>query len=59
MLPGGVGAREVVMKAMLEPTYGELMSTLAPVIHRLVIIASELIIAPLLYAYHMRHDLRH
>ena len=49
MLPGGLGAREIVLKEMLEPQYGEVLSTVAPIFLRLVIIASELIVAPILY----------
>ena len=43
MLPGGVGVRELVMKQMIEPTYGPVVALIAPVFHRLVILVSELI----------------
>jgi len=49
MLPGGLGAREIVLKEMLEPQHGEVLATVAPIFHRMAIIVSELIVAPIFY----------
>ncbi len=49
MLPGGLGAREIVLKEMLEPQHGEVLATVAPIFYRMSIIVSELIVAPIFY----------
>ena len=49
MLPGGVGVRELAMKTMIEPMYGEVVALLAPVFHRMTILTSELFLASVLY----------
>lgn len=49
MLPGGVGVREVVMKEMIEPSYGPVVALLAPVFHRMMSLSAELIMATWLY----------
>ena len=49
MLPGGVFIREWVMKELIEPTYGPVAGLIAPVIHRMVILVSELVLCSILY----------
>lgn len=54
MLPGGVGVREIVMKTMIEPTYGEVVALLAPVFHRMMILITELTLGAILYLTGLR-----
>lgn len=49
MLPGGVLVREWVMKELIEPSYGPVVGLVAPVIHRMVILVSELVLCSILY----------
>ena len=49
MLPGGVFVREWLMKELIEPSYGSLVAVLAPVLHRMMSLVSELVISAILY----------
>jgi uncharacterized membrane protein YbhN (UPF0104 family) len=49
MLPGGVGVREWVMKELFEPQYGPVAALLAPVLHRMTSLMSELCLSGILY----------
>lgn len=49
MLPGGVLVREWVLKELIEPSYGPVVGLVAPVIHRMVILVSELVLCSILY----------
>ena len=49
LLPGGVGVREVVLLALLEPKFGSAGALVAAVLARLVWLVSELVISGILY----------
>jgi uncharacterized membrane protein YbhN (UPF0104 family) len=49
-LPGGLGAREWVVMALVQPQYGPVAAVLSAVVHRLVTIVAELVIGALLLA---------
>lgn len=54
MVPGGVGVREWVMKELIEPKYGAVAALLAPVLHRMMSLVSELLISSMLYLTRQR-----
>lgn len=57
LLPGGVGIREWVMKELIDPEYGAAVGLLAPVLHRMVSLVSELIVSSMLYVVGLQRSL--
>ena len=49
LIPGGLAVREWFMKQFIEPSYGSVVALLAPALHRMVSLVSELIISVMLY----------
>ena len=50
LLPGGIGVREMVVMALLEPPFGAGVATVSAVLLRLVWLLAELVLAAVLYA---------
>lgn len=56
MLPGGLGVRELAMKEMIAPFYGDVVALLSPVFHRMVILTTELVLGAVLYFGFVRRE---
>lgn len=49
LIPGGLGVRELVVTALLVPTFGEIAAIVSAVVMRLVSLVSEVLVSTILY----------
>ncbi len=51
LIPGGLGVRELVVTALLVPTFGEIAAIVSAVVMRLVSLVSEVLVSAILYFF--------